>query len=135
MELHELCLEFIKDFYWVTIYSNTIYSDGGEIQIVFHDCSETPKTKKVYYMGTILGFPTYIAWDKAEYITGINILSKENSVALKELMKRMKNTQTISFFKYVIDNFEKNQKRMSFKLNELKEEFPYLFLDSEEIIS
>jgi len=122
MSEYEICLEFIRDFYWITI-----YKVDGETQIVFYDSLEIPKTNKMYYMGSILGCSTYFVWDKAEKFTNINIFKKENSSLLTDLMKKVKGVQTISFLKYMIDDFEKRKERLSFKINEVKEEFPHLF--------
>jgi hypothetical protein len=68
-----------------------------------------------------------LVWDKAEQITNIDIHKKENSELKSELIKCLKNSQTFSFLKYNLDMFDKSNKKISYNLQEIKEEFPVLF--------
>ena len=122
MDSKELCLDFIKNFY-----SITISSEVGDKTIILHDCLENNGTKKIYWMGQILGYDVFLVWDKAEQITNIDIHKKENSELKSELIKCLKNSQTFSFLKYNLDMFDKSNKKISYNLQEIKEEFPVLF--------
>ena len=66
-------------------------------------------------------------WDKAEKITNIYIHRKENVEIKSYLVKCLKNVQTFSFLKYNLDSFDKSNKKISYNLQEIKEEFPVLF--------
>jgi|688.fasta_scaffold65311_5 capsid portal protein len=122
MDSKELCLDFIKNFY-----SITISSEVGDKTIILHDCLEKYGTKKIYWMGQIMGYDVFLVWDKAEQITNIDIHKKENSELKSELIKCLKNSQTFSFLKYNLDMFDKSNKKISYNLQEIKEEFPVLF--------
>lgn len=122
MDSKELCLDFIKNFY-----SITISSEVGDKTIILHDCLEKHRTKKIYWMGQIMGYDVFLVWDKAEQITNIDIHRKENAEIKSELIKCLKNTQTFSFLKYNLDMFDKSNKKISYNLQEIKEEFPVLF--------
>lgn len=122
MDTKELCLDFIKNFY-----SITITSEGGDKMIILHDCLEHNGTKKIYWMGQVLGYDVFLVWDKAEDITNIDIHRKENTEIKSYLIKCLKNSQTFSFLKYNLDSFDKNNKKISYNLQEIKDEFPVLF--------
>ena len=78
-------------------------------------------------MGQVLGYDVFLVWDKAEDITNIDIHRKENTEIKSYLIKCLKNSQTFSFLKYNLDSFDKNNKKISYNLQEIKEEFPGLF--------
>ena len=45
----ELCIEFVKDFYSVTVRKSY-----GDNVIVLHDCLEKSETKKLHFIGTVM---------------------------------------------------------------------------------
>lgn len=122
----EIIIDFVKTFYFLTF-----KKDGEGMKIFIHDSLEPKETKKVYWIGNIFSSEIYFVWDKAEQMTGINIHSKENSSAMKHLFKCLKCTQTISFIKFVIDSVTKEDKKFSFYINDIQEEFPLLFANDE----
>lgn len=125
MEESEICLDFIKNFYWITVTSD------GDKMIIFHDCLEVPKTNKLKWIGAVMGVDIFLIWDKAEKITTINIDRKDNVKTISAITKSFKNPQTFSFMKYLIDSFDKYNRKVSMPLEEIKEEFPLLFLGEE----
>ena len=50
---------------------------------------------------------------------------------ISAITKSFKNPQTFSFIKYLIDSFDKYNRKVSMPLEEIKEEFPMLFHDEE----
>lgn len=125
MKENEICLDFIRNFYWITITSD------GDKMIIFHDCLEVPKTNKLKWIGAVMGVDIFLIWDKAEKITTINIDKKDNTKTISAITKSFKNAQTFSFIKYLIDSFDKYNRKVSMPLDEIKEEFPLLFSDEE----
>lgn len=120
----ELCIEFVKDFYSVTVRKSY-----GDNVIVLHDCLEKSQTKKLHFIGTVMGYDVFFIWDKAEDITGINIDLKVNSKILPTISGKLKNIQTFSFFKYLIDSTDRRDKSITINMSEVMEEFPSLYGD------
>jgi len=120
----ELCIEFVKDFY-----SITVRTSNGDNVIVLHDCLEKSETKKLHFIGAVMGYDVFFIWDKAENITGINIDLKVNSKILPTVSSKFKNIQTFSFFKYLIDSTDKYNKSITINMSEVMEEFPSLYGD------
>ena len=127
MEESEICLDFIKNFYWITVTSD------GDKMIIFHDCLEVPKTNKLKWIGAVMGVDIFLIWDKAEKITTINIDRKDNVKTISAITKSFKNPQTFSFIKYLIDSFDKYNRKVSMPLEEIKEEFPSLYFNETPI--
>ena len=127
MEESEICLDFIKNFYWITVTSD------GDKMIIFHDCLEVPKTNKLKWIGAVMGVDIFLIWDKAEKITTINIDRKDNVKTISAITKSFKNPQTFSFIKYLIDSFDKRNRKVSMPLEEIKEEFPSLYFNETPI--
>jgi hypothetical protein len=119
----EICLDFIKEFYFITV-----TRQHGDDTIIFHDCCEVKQTNKLNYIGTVFGYDIFLVWDKAEIITNINIQKKDNNT-LATFAKTVKNSQTFSFFKYLTDSLSLYEKTIQLPLHEVKEEFPYLFIE------
>jgi hypothetical protein len=117
----EICLDFIKEFYFITV-----TQQRGDDTIIFHDCCEVKNTNKLHYIGTVFGYDVFLIWDKAEIMTNINIQMKEND-AIVNFAKSIKNSQTFSFFKYLTDSLNKHNKTIQLPLQEVKEEFPVLY--------
>jgi hypothetical protein len=127
MEESEICLDFIKNFYWITVTSD------GDKMIIFHDCLEVSKTNKLKWIGAVMGVDIFLIWDKAEKITTINIDTKDNVKTISAITKSFKNPQTFSFIKYLIDSFDKRNRKVSMPLEEIKEEFPSLYFNETPI--
>lgn len=127
MEESEICLDFIKNFYWITVTSD------GDKMIIFHDCLEVSKTNKLKWIGAVMGVDIFLIWDKAEQITTINIDKKDNTKTISAITKSFKNPQTFSFIKYLIDSFDKRNRKVSMPLEEIKEEFPSLYFNETPI--
>lgn len=120
----ELCVEFVKDFYSVTVRKSY-----GDNVIILHDCLEKSETRKLHFIGAVMGYDVFFIWDKAEDMTGVNIDLKVNSKILPTISNRLKNIQTFSFFKYLIDSTDKRDKSITIELSEVMEEFPSLYGD------
>lgn len=118
----ELCVEFVKDFYSVTVRKSY-----GDNVIVLHDCLEKSETNKLHFIGAVMGYDVFFIWDKAENMTGININLKDNSKILPTVSSKFKNVQTFSFFKYLIDSTDKHNKSITINMSEVMEEFPSLY--------
>jgi hypothetical protein len=118
----ELCLDFVKEFY-----SITVRKSYGESVIILHDCLETKETNNLHYIGTVMGTDVYFIWDKAKIVTGINLDLKSNSEILPTITSKFKNIQTFSFIKYLLESIDKRDKGVVIDLIEVKEEFPALY--------
>jgi len=117
----EICLDFIKEFYFITV-----TEQRGDNTIIFHDCCEVKNTNKLHYVGTVFGYDVFLIWDKAEIMTNINIQKKEND-AIIDFARSIKNSQTFSFFKYLTESLTKFNRTIQLPLQDVKEEFPTLF--------
>lgn len=117
----DICLDFIKHFYYVT--ASKAYNDNT---IIFHDCCEVTKTNKLNYVGTVFGYDVFLVWDKAEKITTINIQKKDND-CIKHFTKMIKHSQTFSFIKYLVESLNKYDRTIQMPLSDVKEEFPLLY--------
>lgn len=117
----DICLDFIKHFYYVTITKSY-----GDETIIFHDCCEIIKTSKLHYIGTVFGFDVFLTWDKAEKLTTINLQKKDNDTIVS-FAKMIKHSQTFSFIKYLVESLNKYDKTIQMPLNDVKEEFPLLY--------
>ena len=117
----DICIDFIKHFYYVT--ASKAYNDDT---IIFHDCCEVPSTNKLNYVGTVFGFDVFLVWDKAEKITAINIQKKDNDCVV-HFAKMIKHSQTFSFIKYLVESLNKYDRTIQMPLSEVKEEFPLLY--------
>jgi hypothetical protein len=51
----ELCVEFVKDFYSVTVRKSY-----GDNVIVLHDCLEKSETKKLHFIGAVMGYDVFL---------------------------------------------------------------------------
>lgn len=118
----ELCLDFVKEFY-----SLTVRKSYGDNVIILHDCLETKETSELHFIGTVMGYDVFFVWDKAKIITGVNLFLKTNSDILPTITSKFKNIQTFSFFKYLIESVDKKDRGIVIDLNEVKEEFPGLY--------
>ena len=117
----DICIDFIKHFYYVT--ASKAYNDET---IIFHDCCEVRETNKLNYVGTVFGFDVFLVWDKAEKITTINIQKKDNDCVI-HFAKMIKHSQTFSFIKYLVESLNKHDRTIQMPLSDVKEEFPLLY--------
>lgn len=109
--MDNVVFEFIRKFYIVR-YSNK--------NILLTDINESKLTN-----GSIIDISTNIKfiWNRANYITGIDIYRKDISYVPGVIMEVFRSKKTMDFFRFLSFNNED----VSIPMNYIKEEFPLLY--------